>query len=490
MSDDPQPPISDTRPPVFRIGGRVEVDLATPIASGAFCDIYRGWDVRARRDVAAKTLKPDYRDDPQQQTAFRREARLLAFLKHPNIIRVEAFVEEKGTFWAILEWLGGPSLKDQIQQNIPLRPEALVGPLEDIAEGLAHIHQRGLVHLDVQPENVLSDTDHHYKLIDLRRSLPSGTTVDPTSDDTVSGIVYLAPEQLTGGTVTPQTDIYALGCILYEALTATPPHISRDGTPTVAELRTARRSTAPIDPTRLRPNLGLPPWVDDVLRYALAPNPSSRYGDIETLARMFRMGVEGEFEQGRLDTPALARDLPPLEHQPIDRQWIQAPKLPVQPAAQHQTARPIIPPAPQRQRLAGGAPPATSASSSHPAAPTINHGTITTWLWRAVGVALGLNLLVLVLLLVNGDGVPPFSGPSVPTLHGGGTAIVITQPLVVRAEPRADAQPIGELGANTRLVLGEPPVSDGITVWWPVTLGSSGQVVTGYVAASSLAPVE
>lgn len=489
MTDAPPTSSGESRTPVFRVGGRVEVDLDAPIARGTFCDVYRGWDSRSRRHVAAKTLRAEFRESQDQQVAFRREARLLAFLKHPNIVKVEAFVEEKGTFWAILEWLGGPSLQERMH-DLPLRPEELVGPLEEVAEGLAHVHQRGLVHLDVQPENILADDDGTCKLIDLRRSLPSGTPVDPVPDDATLGIAYLAPEQLEGGIVTPQTDVYALGCIIYEALTGAPPMMSGERPLTVADLRVARRSTAPVDPTRLRPDLALPFWVDSILAHALAPNPSGRYGDIKTFARLFRSGVAGEFDVEDPDAPTLARDLPPLEHQPIDRQWIQTPKLPPQPVSSTGAGRASVPPAPSRQRFAGSAAPAAAVSRSAAPRPPFSIDAILPWLWRSIGVFVVLNLLVLLLLLFRGDGIPPFSGSREPALRGGGTAVVITQPLIVRSAPRADAPPLGELGINTRLVLGQPPVSDGVTIWWPVTLGQSGQIVTGYIPSTALAPVD
>jgi serine/threonine-protein kinase len=156
------------------IAGRYEIDLETPLGVGGMALVYRGKDLRTRRDVAVKTLRPEYRREPETRARFRREARLLAFLAHPNVVRVFDFVEDRGASWVVLEHVTGRSLKDLIAERGPFPPADAARLIEQTASALGHLHARGLVHLDVKPQNLLLTDDRRLKLIDFGLAQPAG----------------------------------------------------------------------------------------------------------------------------------------------------------------------------------------------------------------------------------------------------------------------------------------------------------------------------
>jgi hypothetical protein len=450
------------------IGGRFEIDLARPLATGGLCHVYRGRDRRSRAEVAAKTPRVEYRADPEMRARFRREARLLAFLKHPNIVRVEAFVEEKDASWVVLEFLAGGSLRHRIERDAPLSPEAVVPLLEQAASGLAHIHGRGLVHLDVTPENLLLAGDGMLKLIDLGLAQPGGQPQAAMGSRTVATAAYLAPEQACGDPVEPATDLYALGCVVYELLTGRPPFSEPGTSPSLNELVNARLQGDPLPPTQARPDLRLPPWVDDVLRWALARDPATRYSDVLAFARLYRSGVEGDLAAGAVEPP---RPSPTeVAHRPVsrfDRQWVaQRP--------QERVARAL----PFAARRSGGdtGTPATGGRARARLAG------LRRLLWASSVAVLALDLLLGGALVATQGRLPGVWEP-VGMLRPGAEARVVGEGLLVRAEPSLAGSPLGQIGSGSVVRLSGSPVTEaaGGRVWWPIAVGVAAGEATGWV---------
>src|SRR3954463_3560558 len=216
-----------TPDPRTTIAGRYAVDLESAPSDSGIAVTYRGRDLRTREPVVVKTLRLEYRGDPQMRARFRREARLLQFLSHPNVIRALTFAEERGAPWLVLEQVRGNTLRTELAEHAPLSPEQVVPILSGAAAALDHLHARGLVHLDVRPENMVITPDGNVKLIDFGFAQSAGTmqeAVDGLSD----GTDYLAPEQLCGEAVSNATDVYALGSVVYECLTGQQPFIAKE----------------------------------------------------------------------------------------------------------------------------------------------------------------------------------------------------------------------------------------------------------------------
>ncbi|MDQ3227824.1 MAG: serine/threonine protein kinase, partial [Chloroflexota bacterium] len=206
---DSQGPETATAPeadPRTTIAGRYAIDLQDPPRGGGVAVSYRGRDLRSRDPVVVKTLRLEYRSDPEMRARFRREARLLQFLSHPNVIRALAFTEERGAPWLVLESVRGKSLRDEIAMGAPFSPEEVVPLLQGIAAGLDHLHARGLVHLDVRPENVIVTPDGGVKLVDFGIAQTAGMMQDTTDGVAPDNVAYLAPEQTCGEPVTAATD--------------------------------------------------------------------------------------------------------------------------------------------------------------------------------------------------------------------------------------------------------------------------------------------
>ena len=186
--------------------------------------VYKAHDGLLERNVALKILHPHYGDDDEYVERFRREARMVAQLSHPNIVTVIDRGEDDGRQYIVFELVDGENLKQLVERTGPLPVRRVVELGVAIADALAFAHEHGLVHRDVKPQNVLLTPDGEAKVTDfgIARSLDVEHGVTQTG--TVLGTSnYLSPEQASGKPVTPATDVYSLGVVLYELLTAEVP---------------------------------------------------------------------------------------------------------------------------------------------------------------------------------------------------------------------------------------------------------------------------
>jgi serine/threonine protein kinase len=276
------------------IADNFEVEMGQPLGVGGMAMVYKGRDLRTGRDVAIKTLRPEYAADPDSRARFRREARLMAFVKHPNLVSIFDLHEDASGSWVVMEYVPGPTLKSLIQDEGPMSPEAVLPILEQLADAFSHIHGNNLVHLDIKPQNIIIRSDGVPKLIDFGLAQPAGEAQRTDNGVAFGTVAYLAPEQATGGIVDATTDIYSLGCVVYEMLTGRPPFMAEEGPDHQRTLIQAHIDKVPVSPSQVRPELQLPSWVDDVVGWALAKDRKDRYHDASTFARMFRSGLEGE----------------------------------------------------------------------------------------------------------------------------------------------------------------------------------------------------
>ncbi|HYN70537.1 MAG TPA: serine/threonine-protein kinase [Candidatus Eisenbacteria bacterium] len=195
------------------------------LGAGGMAAVYRATDLRLAREVAVKVLAPNLAADPLFAARFDREARALAAVAHPNIVAV--FDVEPGDSatghepFYVMELCNGGTLGDRLESHGPLQPAELVPIVEAVAEGLTALHDRGLVHRDVKPHNILFQDDRA-KLGDFglaRSERAMETTPLTVPGATVGTLPYLAPELLAGNAPTPASDVYALGVTIFQALT-------------------------------------------------------------------------------------------------------------------------------------------------------------------------------------------------------------------------------------------------------------------------------
>src|ERR671919_2542315 len=197
--------------------------LEEKVGSGGMSSVYRAYDPTLERHVAIKLMHRDISSDADQLERFRREARAVAQLSHPNVVTVIDAGEDDGAPFIVLEYVEGETLKDRIRRLGRLPVAEAVAYAVEIGRALAAAHQRSIVHRDVKPQNVLIDPEGSAKVTDfgIARTLEEEGL---TADGRVLGTTdYVSPEQALGHAVTGQSDLYSLGIVLFEMLTGQVP---------------------------------------------------------------------------------------------------------------------------------------------------------------------------------------------------------------------------------------------------------------------------
>src|ERR671931_2426304 len=204
------------------IAGRYELEQL--VGSGGMSNVFRAHDRLLERTVALKILHEQFTRDDAYVERFRREARAVAQLTHPNIVTVIDRGEQDGRQFIVFEYVDGLNLKQLVDQEGPLGAREAIELALQVARGLAFAHENGLVHRDVKPQNVLLDADGRAKVTDF--GIAHALDVDGmTITGTIMGTSnYIAQAKARGQPLDEQTDIYSLGCVLYELLTGEVPY--------------------------------------------------------------------------------------------------------------------------------------------------------------------------------------------------------------------------------------------------------------------------
>jgi predicted Ser/Thr protein kinase len=253
-------------------------ELEELVGSGGMSSVYRAHDRLLERSVALKILHEQYTRDEDYVERFRREARSVAQLAHPNIVTVIDRGEQEGRQFIVFEYVDGLNLKELVNEEGPLPVRTAIELALQVARGLSFAHEQGLVHRDVKPQNVLLDGDGRAKVTDfgIARSVDvDGMTITGTIMGTSN---YIAPEQARGQPVDDQTDVYSLGCVLYELLAGHPPY-EGDNFVTVA----MQHVNDPVPSVRdVRPDV--PPRVDFAIQRAMAKDHQERFSSMAAFA--------------------------------------------------------------------------------------------------------------------------------------------------------------------------------------------------------------
>jgi eukaryotic-like serine/threonine-protein kinase len=254
------------------LNGRYQI--VALVGTGASANVYLAKDTTLERNVAVKVLQPALANDEAFLKRFRAEARAVAALNHPNVLRVFDWGEQDGVPYLVMEYLAGGSLKDLLDRSEELTPEqvALIG--QQAAAGISYAHLRGLIHRDIKPANLLFDEEGRVRITDfgVARALAEASWTEPMGA-MIGTVRYASPEQAVSAAVDEKADVYSLGLVLYEALTGEVPFLAE--TP-LATLQARVGQLLPQD-SALGP-------LDVVLEQATAPDPTSRF-------------TAGEFEQ-------------------------------------------------------------------------------------------------------------------------------------------------------------------------------------------------
>jgi serine/threonine-protein kinase len=258
------------------IGGRYEIEEL--VGTGGMSSVYRARDRVLERRVALKILHEHFSADPEYVERFRREARAIARLNHPNIVTVIDRGEFGKRQFIVFEHIPGENLKEVVEREGQLPVAQALALTHQIARGLAFAHQHGVVHRDVKPQNVLLDESGTAKVTDfgIARSLDPGEELTQTG--TLLGTSdYIAPEQASGEPIDARSDQYSLGVLLYELLTGEVPY------PADSFMAVAMRHLRDPVPSVRERRRDVPDRVDKIVARAMAKRPADRFPSTEAM---------------------------------------------------------------------------------------------------------------------------------------------------------------------------------------------------------------
>ncbi|MCB0924042.1 MAG: Stk1 family PASTA domain-containing Ser/Thr kinase [Mycobacterium sp.] len=252
-------------------------ELGEILGFGGMSEVHLARDLRLHRDVAIKVLRADLARDPSFYLRFRREAQNAAALNHPAIVAVydtgEAETASGPLPYIVMEYVDGITLRDIIHHDGPMPPRRALEVIADACQALNFSHQHGIIHRDVKPANIMISKTGAVKVMDFgiaRAIADTGNSVTQTAA-VIGTAQYLSPEQARGERVDARSDVYSLGCVLYEILTGEAPFVG--DSPVAVAYQHVRED--PVAPSQKHP--GISAELDAVVLKALAKNPDNRY---------------------------------------------------------------------------------------------------------------------------------------------------------------------------------------------------------------------
>ncbi|HZS01476.1 MAG TPA: protein kinase [Chloroflexota bacterium] len=268
--------------------------LAEQLGEGSDAIVYRAEDLRLGRAVAVKLLRPELRADPSFVARFEREARSAARLDHPHIVKVYDYGEAEGTYFLVMQYVPGGDLRARLQRGEPLLVPLALRLAAEAAEALAEAHAQAIVHRDVKPANLLLTEEDQIKVTDFGIAKMLDVPALTATAALLGTPHYLAPEQAQAGAITPATDVYSLGVVLYEMLAGRRPFEGE------SFVQVAMQHLHAEPPPLAELNPAVPPSVVALVERALAKDPSERFADAGALGAALRE------EERRLLAPDLA----------------------------------------------------------------------------------------------------------------------------------------------------------------------------------------
>ena len=280
-----------------KISGRYQI--LELIGSGGMAKVYLARDLILDRDVAVKMLRLDFRDDEAIMRRFQREALAATELVHPNVVSIYDVGEENGLQYIVMEYVNGTDLKEYIKNNYPISFDQIVRMMEQILSAISLAHKKQIIHRDLKPQNILVDSAGNCKITDFGIALALTETSVTQTNTLLGSVHYLSPEQARGSIATKQSDLYALGIILYEMITGDVPF---DGESAVS---IALKHFQEEIPSIKEYYSNVPQALENVVLKATAKDPKDRYAtademaeDLETVLAANRQN-EAKWEPGQ-----------------------------------------------------------------------------------------------------------------------------------------------------------------------------------------------
>ncbi|NPV29791.1 MAG: Stk1 family PASTA domain-containing Ser/Thr kinase [Firmicutes bacterium] len=280
------------------LGNRYEI--VAKLGSGGMAHVYQARCRILNRIVTVKILRAELAEDKEFVQRFRREAQTVASLSHPNVVSIYDIGEEAGIPYLVMEYVEGSNLKEIIEREGPLPPAEAANLGAQVCAALAHAHEKGIIHRDIKPHNILVTPAGRVKVTDfgLARvlSLPSATQ----SGSVMGSVHYFSPEQARGEEVGPKSDLYSLGVVLYEVVTG---HVPFRGDNPIS---VALKHLQELPPAPSKENPAVPRWLEKIIFKAMAKDPRQRFASAREMQRALaeefapREDIEDENNNGEL----------------------------------------------------------------------------------------------------------------------------------------------------------------------------------------------
>lgn len=227
-------------------------EILEVLGSGGTSVVYKARDKVLNRLVTIKILRKQFAEDEKFVLRFRNEAQAVAKLSHPNIVRIYDVAFSGDMHYLVMEYVDGCSLKEYIDQNVPLPIDESLRIFEQLLSALQHAHENNVIHRDIKPHNILLDTKHNVRVTDFGLAVTAGNLgIEAAAGDIMGSIYYMSPEQIKGETVSNATDIYSAGVLLYEMLCACRPFSGK----TAVDIARQHLKSNPMPPHKINPDI-------------------------------------------------------------------------------------------------------------------------------------------------------------------------------------------------------------------------------------------
>ena len=262
--------------------------IVRSLGGGGMAEVYLAHDELLDRDVAVKVLRSQYASDKEFVERFRREAKSAASLTHPNIVSIHDRGEtEDGTYYILMEYVPGGTLKEHVLRKGPLAPDTAIDVATQVAEALKAAHEKGVIHRDIKPQNILLTNSGEVKVADFGIARATSAAALTQTGHVLGSVHYMSPEQAMGTYVDARSDLYSLGVVLYEILTGEQPFKAE--VPMGVAMKHANerpRSPKEVDPR-------VPEGISAVTAKLLAKNPADRYPSAAEVIKELERVKEG-----------------------------------------------------------------------------------------------------------------------------------------------------------------------------------------------------
>ena len=292
------------------LGNRYE--LIEKIGEGGMSYVYRARCQILDRIVAIKILKEEYSNDQAFVSRFRTEAMAAARLSHPNIVNIYDVGQQDDVYYIVMEYVEGTTLKDLIAQEAPLPVGRAIDIAVMICDGIQHAHDKGIIHRDIKPHNILITTTGMVKVADFGIAQAISKKTITFGGNIVGSVHYISPEQAKGEPVTIATDIYSLGCVLYEMLTGKPPFDAES--PVTVALKHIHDEITP--PRQI--NESIPMALEGIIYRAMEKIPEKRFNSAQKMRNdLLNMdGAYAGYKPGYMSKETIM--MPPISEERMD----------------------------------------------------------------------------------------------------------------------------------------------------------------------------